>query len=190
MVLAKKTHKQKLDVVGNPRTEKKITPKQEEFARLYVSEDITQTEAAIKAGYSIDSAHAIASQLLNGRRYPHVVERIRELKLELARKHEVTFEGHVKRLAEIRDSAIASGNFAAAVAAEKSRGQAAGIYIDRKEILHGKIDQMSREQVMKEIQQLQEEFPALRAVTEGNMVVEGEVIDKKVKDPAKTKDTV
>ena len=84
MVLAKKTHKEKLDVVGNPRTEKNITPKQEEFARLYVSEDITQTEAAIKAGYSVASAHAIASQLLNGRRYPHVVERIRELKLELA----------------------------------------------------------------------------------------------------------
>jgi phage terminase small subunit len=188
MVLAKKTHKEKLDVVGNPRTEKNITPKQEEFSRLYVSEDITQTEAAIKAGYSVASAHAIASQLLNGRRYPHVVERIRELKLELARKHEVTFEGHVKKLAEIRDSAITSGNFAAAVAAEKSRGQAAGIYIDRKEILHGKIDQMSREQVMIEIQKLQDEFPALRAVTESNMVIEGKVTHKKIKEPVKTKD--
>ena len=50
MVLAKKTHKEKLDVVANPRKEKQITPKQEEFARLYVCEDITQTEAAIRAG--------------------------------------------------------------------------------------------------------------------------------------------
>ena len=172
IALRKKTHKEKLDVVANPRKEKQITPKQEEFARLYVCEDITQTEAAIRAGYSVASAHAIASQLLDGRRYPHVVERIREIKQELAQKYEVTFEGHVKKLAEIRDQAITAGNFASAVAAEKSRGQAAGLYIDRKEILHGKIDQMSKEEVMKEIQRLQNEFPALKAVTQDNLIIE------------------
>ena len=119
-----------------------------------------------------------ASQLLNGQRYPHVVARIGELKSELAKKYEVTFEGHVKKLAEIRDAAMTGGNFAAAVAAEKSRGQAAGLYIDRKEILHGKIDQMDKEQVMKEIQKLQKEFPALAAVADGNVVIEGQVKDK------------
>ena len=118
------------------------------------------------------SAHAFASQLLNGQRYPHVVERIRELKQELARKYEVSFEGHVKKLAEIRDAAMTGGNFAAAVAAEKSRGQAAGIYIDRKEILHGKIDQMNRDEVMREIKRIQEEFPALAVVTESNMMID------------------
>ena len=178
MVLAKATHKPKLEIVANPRTEKNITPKQEEFARLYVCEDISQTEAAVRAGYSVKSAHAIASQLLNGQRYPHVVARIGELKSELAKKYEVTFEGHVKKLAEIRDAAMTGGNFAAAVAAEKSRGQAAGLYIDRKEILHGKIDQMDKEQVMKEIQKLQKEFPALATVADGNVVIEGQVEDK------------
>ena len=178
MVLAKATHKPKLEIVANPRTEKNITPKQEEFARLYVCEDISQPEAAVRAGYSGKSAHAIASQLLNGQRYPHVVARIGELKSELAKKYEVTFEGHVKKLAEIRDAAMTGGNFAAAVAAEKSRGQAAGLYIDRKEILHGKIDQMDKEQVMKEIQKLQKEFPALAAVADGNVVIEGQVKDK------------
>ena len=178
MALAKKTHKEKLDVVGNPRTEKKITPKQEEFAKIYVCEDITQTEAAIKAGYSVDSAHAIASQLLNGVRYPHVIERIKELKGEISRKYEVSFEGHVKKLAEIRDSAMTSGNFAAAVAAEKSRGQAAGIYIDRKEILHGKID---------EIENLQKEFPALSAITDNNITIEATATSTIKKDPIKIK---
>ena len=172
MALAKATHKPTLDVVANPRKEKSITPKQEEFARLYVCEDISQTEAALRAGYSEKSAHAIASQLLNGQRYPHVVERIRELKQELARKYEVSFEGHVKKLAEIRDAAMTGGNFAAAVAAEKSRGQAAGLYIDRKEILHGKIDQMNRDEVMREIKRIQEEFAALAVVTEGNMIID------------------
>ena len=80
----------------------------------------------------------------------------------------------MKKLAEIRDAAMTGGNFAAAVAAEKSRGQAAGIYIDRKEILHGKIDQMSRDEVMREIKRIQEEFPALAVVAEGNMVLEHE----------------
>ena len=60
MVLAKATHKPTLEIVANPRTEKNITPKQEEFARLYVCEDISQTEAAVRAGYSVKSAHAIA----------------------------------------------------------------------------------------------------------------------------------
>ena len=183
MVIAKATHKHTLSVVGNPRTEKKITPKQEEFCRIYVCEDVSQTEAALRAGYSEKSAHAIASQLLNGQRYPHVVERIKELKQELSKKYEVTFEGHVKKLAEIRDLAMQNNNYPAAVAAEKSRGQAAGLYIDRKEILHGNIDQMSKEEVMKEIKKLQEEFPALGVLSDDNLVIEAEVIepDKKQK---------
>ena len=150
MALAKATHKLKLDVVANPRKEKQITPKQEEFARIYCTEDISQTEAAIRAGYSVKSAHAIASQLLDGKRYPHVVERIREIKSELSRKYEVTFESHVKK---------------------------AGLYIDRKEIMHGRIDQMSREEVMREISRLQQEFPALAAVAEGNMIIDVDPVE-------------
>ena len=176
MPLPKQTHKPKLEVVGNPRTEKKITPKQEEFAKIYCTDDVTQTEAAVRAGYSERSAHAIASQLLNGRDYPHVVARITEIKGELARKYEVTFESHVQKLAQLRDVAIQNDNYAAAVSAEKYRGQAAGLYIDRKEILHGKIDQMSRDEVMREIKRLQEEFPGLAAVAEGN-VIEGEAVN-------------
>ena len=165
MVLAKKTHKSKIDVVANPRTEKGITPKQEEFARIYVTEDVTQTEAAIKAGFSPKSAHAIASQLLNGVRYPHVIARIRELKMELARKYEVSFESHVTKLAQIRDEALQNNNYAAAVAAEKSRGQAAGIYVDRKEIMHGKIDQMSREDVERELDRIRGSFEPIIDIT-------------------------
>ena len=97
--------------------------------------------------------------------------------MELARKYEVSFEGHVKKLAEIRDAAMTGGNFAAAVAAEKSRGQAAGLYIDRKEILHGRIDQMNRDEVMREIKRLQEEFPALQAVAQGNMIIDHDTIE-------------
>ena len=43
---------------------------------------------------------------------------------------------------------------------------------------------MDREQVMKEIERLQKEFPALAAVADGNMVIEGTVQKKTTKDPA------
>ena len=178
MPLAKQTHKNSLEIVANPRTEKKITPKQEEFCKIYCTNEVTQTEAAVQAGYSKQSAHAIASQLLNGRDYPHVVARITEIKGELARKYEVTFESHVTKLAQLRDAAISADNYSAAVSAEKYRGQAAGLYIDRKEILHGKIDQLSRDEVMREIKRIQEEFPAIAVDAEGNMMIEHDEGDK------------
>jgi hypothetical protein len=41
---------------------------------------------------------------------------------------------------------------------------------------------MDREQVMKEIERLQKDFPALAAVVDGNMVIEGTVVNKITKD--------
>ena len=175
MPKAKVTHKNQLDVVANPRVEPGLTPKQEKFAIVYATEDVTQTEAALRAGYAESNAHAIASRMLNGRDYPQVLERIREIKTELQQKFEVTFDGHVRKLAEIRDQAMQNGNYSAAVTAEKNRGQAAGLYIDRKEILTGKIDQMSRDEVLLEIKRIQEEFPQLREAL--NPAIEGHVTE-------------
>ena len=76
----------------------------------------------------------------------------------------MTYEKHLKKMAELRDEALQNGNYSAAINAEKFRGQAAGIYIDRKEILHGKIDQMSREEVVRAINEMQKDFPALQEV--------------------------
>jgi hypothetical protein len=45
-------------------------------------------------------------------------------------------------------------SFSAAVNAERLRGQAAGLYIDRKEIRTGSIDSMSREEVLKSLKEL------------------------------------
>ncbi len=113
------------------------------------------------AGFGEGTAAWAASRFLNGRDYPHVLARVAEIKEELAKKYEVSFDGHVRQLAKIRDMALEKGNFTAAVAAEKSRGQVAGLYISRSEILVGKIDQMSREEVLAEIAKLQSQFPVL-----------------------------
>ena len=88
------------------------------------------------------------------------------------RKYEVTYEKHVKKKAEDRKEEIQNGNQSRRMKAEKFRGQAAGIYIDRKEILHGKIDQMSREEVMRAITEMQKDFPALTEVDVEYKVVE------------------
>jgi hypothetical protein len=161
MARAKQTHKPKLDIVVNPKKEKGLTEKQEKFCRIYATEDVTRTEAARLAGYGDGTAAWAASRFLNGRDYPHILIRIAEIKEELSRKYEVSFDGHVRQLAKIRDMALGKGNYTAAVAAEKSRGQVAGLYISRSEILVGKIDQMSREEVLAEIAKLQSQFPVL-----------------------------
>ena len=165
MAKAKATHKPKLDIVVDPKREKGLTEKQEKFCRIYATEDVTRTEAARLAGYSESAVHTVGSRFLNGKDFPQIVARVAELKEELSKKYEVTFDGHIRQLARIRDMALDKGNYTAAVAAEKSRGQAAGIYISRHEVMVGKIDQMSREEVLAEIQKLQAQFPLLAAET-------------------------
>jgi hypothetical protein len=55
----------------------------------------------------------------------------------------------------IRDQALAAGAYSAAVAAEYRRGQALGtIYVERKEIRVGTIDSMSKEEVMKKLEEI------------------------------------
>lgn len=164
MAKAKTTHKPKLDILVNPKT-KGLTEKQEKFCRIYATEDVTRTEAARLAGFSESAAAWAGSRFLNGRDYPHIVTRIAEIKEELSKKYEVTFDNHVRQLARIRDAAFENKNFPAAVSAEKARGAAAGLYVSRQEILVGKIDQMSREEVLAEIAKLQKEFPVLANTT-------------------------
>ena len=50
MAKAKVTHKNKLDIVANPRVETGLTPMQEKFATIYATEEVTQTEALSKQG--------------------------------------------------------------------------------------------------------------------------------------------
>ena len=49
---------------------------------------------------------------------------------------------------------MAEKSYSAAVNAERLRGQAAGLYIDRKEIRTGSIDSMSREEVLKALREV------------------------------------
>ena len=47
----------------------------------------------------------------------------------------------------IRDAAVEDGSYGAAVTAELGRAKLAGLMVDKKEIKHGRIDQMDRSEV-------------------------------------------
>ncbi|MFZ4101953.1 MAG: hypothetical protein ACOYKR_08355 [Sphingobacterium thalpophilum] len=80
---------------------------------------------------------------------------IQEYRAELASKYNTNYERHMRDLQIIRDKALESGAYAAAVQAEYRRGQALGtIYVERKEIRHGTIDSMSKEEVQRKLEEL------------------------------------
>ena len=65
----------------------------------------------------------------------------------------------MKRLDHLSKSAEADKNYSAAVNAEVSRRRAAGLYVDRKEILTGSIDKMSKLEVEDRLKELRNRFP-------------------------------
>ena len=126
------------------------------FVKIYTENEgrLTPTECARQAGYKEDRANTTASELLNGKRFPKVVEAVVARRAEIEKTHEVKLNKHVQELARLRERALGEKSYSAAVNAERLRGQAAGLYIDRKEIRTGSIDSMSREDVLKQLKEL------------------------------------
>ena len=148
---------------------KRLTEMQMKFAECYVFGDengpMTKTEAAIKAGYSPKRARQEGSELTNPKLSPLVVKYMGELREERLRKHEVTYEGHVAELARLREAALKKGSFSSAVNAEANRGKAAGLYIDRKIIKTGNLEDMSEQELEAKMKQILEDYGQLIDVT-------------------------
>lgn len=136
-----------------------LNPKEWAFVQEYVTRDgtMTRTEAAIRAGYTPSAAREAITRLLDPARSPHVVAAVNELRSELAERYGTTFERHMRDLQMIRDKCIEAGAWSAAVQAEYRRGQALGtIYVDRKEVRIGTIDSMSKEEVIRKLQEIKQ----------------------------------
>ena len=148
---------------------KRLTEMQQRFAEFLVfggpEGPMTQTEAALAAGYSPKRARQEGSELCNPRLSPLVVKYIGELKEERLRKHEVTYEGHVAELARLREAALKKGSFSSAVNAEANRGKAAGLYIDSKIIKTGKLEDMSEQELEAKMKQLLTDYGQIIDVT-------------------------
>ena len=88
-----------------------------------------------------------------------------ELREERLKKHEVTYEGHVAELARLREAALKKGSFSSAVNAEANRGKAAGLYIDRKIIKTGKLEDLSEQELEAKMKQILDDYGQLINVT-------------------------
>tara|TARA_R110002110_G_scaffold276883_4_gene492138 strand:- start:207 stop:836 length:630 start_codon:yes stop_codon:yes gene_type:complete len=153
---------------GNRGPNRKLTRRQEKFVKELVSNDglITMREAAIRAGYPAGSAHARAHELTNYNICPHVVNEISRYRDELDEQYKVGYKRHIRDLQKIRDLALANSAFSAAVQAEYRRGQAQGdIYVSKSEIRTGSIDQMTREDVEKELDRIRQSFEPIIDIT-------------------------
>ena len=148
---------------------KRLTEMQKKFAEFLVfggpDGPMTKREAAIAAGYSKDRAMREGSELTNPKHSPLVVKYIGELREERIRKHEVTYEGHVAELARLREAALKKGSFSSAVNAEANRGKAAGLYIDRKIIKTGKLEDMSEQELEAKMKQILDDYAQIIDVT-------------------------
>ena len=148
---------------------KRLTEMHQRFAEFLVfggpEGTMTKREAAIAAGYSKERAMREGSELTNPKYSPLVVKYIGELKEERLKKHEVTYEGHVAELARLREAALKKGSFSSAVNAEANRGKAAGLYIDRKIIKTGKLEDMSEQELEAKMKQILDDYSQIIDVT-------------------------
>ena len=150
------------------------------FAELLVFNEgrKTATECAIEAGYEKDSAYVRASELRNPKRFPLVVKYIGELREEMQKKHEITFEKHIAELAKLREESRAKGAWSAAINAEVARGKAAGLYIEQKIIKHGKLEDMSEKELELKMKQLIEDHKGLIVEADFDVVSEKQPEEK------------
>jgi len=100
----------------------------------------------------------------------------------------VGYKKHVRDLQKIRDVALENGAYSAAVQAEYRRGQAQGdIYVSKSEIRTGSIDQMSREDVEKELDRIRGSFEPIIDITPEEVEEEVEEAIEGIKPVARNK---
>ncbi len=106
-------------------------------------------EAAAKSGYK-DPRQAANKLMMN----KLVRSEYNYLMNEVKKKYELNYDRDVQDLYDIRDKALEAGSFNAAISAQNSLLRVGGLIVDRKEVMFGKIDQMSREEVESRLEQL------------------------------------
>ena len=143
--------------------DKPLTELQKRFARLYVEafyghEYLSNTEVAIKAGYSPDSSYQRAYELLNPKISPHVVMYIGKLKEDFKIKHNIDPDKHMARLHELGRKAEEEKMYGVAVNAEVYRGKTAGYYVEKKLIAQQNVDDMSEEELEQKMKKISEDY--------------------------------
>ena len=162
------------------KEEKRLTKRQRLLVWNAVNDPtLTFSEAAKKAGYK--NPIVVGRYMRVGGRYAHVRREYERLMEEAKKKFELTHDKAVEDLYKLRDDAWAKENFTAAINAQNLLMKVGGLIIDRREVLHGKVDQMSREEVEKRLAHL----IGSRVLSDKQS---GSVIEAKVETDDKTPD--
>jgi len=135
--------------------EKNLTKRQRLMVWNLVNDPLlTFRDAARKAGYKNNITIGKLMAKKEGSQYSHVRREYERLMLLAKKKFELTHERAVEDLYKLRDDAWGKGAFNAAIQAQGLLLKVGGLIIDRREVLHGKIDQMSRVEVERRLQDL------------------------------------
>ena len=113
-----------------------LTPKQEAFA-LAVASGKTQSDAYreafnVRPTTKDSSVNVNASKLMADAK---IAQRVKELREPVIRKARITLESHLDDLLELRRAAVENNQFSAAISAEIARAKAAGIQMDKMQIV-------------------------------------------------------
>ena len=130
--------------------DKKLNRRQQVFVWTIVNNpQMSYVEAAKRSGYK--DARQSAYKLMKNE---NVLSEYKYLMSEVRKKYELNHDRAVKDLYDIRDKALASGSYNAAIAAQNSLLKVGGLVVDKKEVRFGKIDMMSREEIENRLKQL------------------------------------
>ena len=146
------------------KSNKPLTQMQRDFARLHVENSfgeggLSNTECAVKAGYSPDSSYQRAYENLNPRICPHVVKYIGELKDDFRKKNNIDPDKHMGRLQHLGLKAEENKMYGIALQSEIARGKVAGYYVERRAILSNKsVDDMGLEELWEKAKGIEKKY--------------------------------
>ena len=133
--------------------EKNLTKRQRLLVWNAVNDPtLTFAEAAKKAGFK--NPKVVSRYMGPNGKYQHVYREYERLMAEAKKKFELTHDNAVEDLYKLRDDAWSAGNFTAAINAQNLLLKVGGLIVDRREVLHGKVDQMSRDEVERRLADL------------------------------------
>ena len=112
-------------------TKFKLTKKQKLFCEEYIANGYNATQAAIKAGYSVDTACVIGAENL---RKPYIAEYLSAHAKKEQEKFNYTKQTHFEELNALGDIARKSGDIKAAIKATELKGKLCGLYIEKQEV--------------------------------------------------------
>lgn len=80
---------------------------------------------------------------------------VKLITFEVGTEGKLTLDSHLKMLANIRELGIQQGKLSVALNAEIARGKAAGLYVERREIGIGRLDDLSTDELVEKLKSVE-----------------------------------